>query len=151
MTIMEARRAQGFPDHEVIVGAPIMQWKIIGNSVARPVALALGVALRKAWLDNKDSDAKEVAKQFAQDLEVARRTTTLAVVIPKLARRTTSSPGRDVSDTPDPLGISETEQSDADEKSGCSSFSRVVTRETTTTSEVTIKRTDKTIEIRKEW
>ena len=49
ITIMEARRAQGFPDHEVIVGIPAAQWKIIGNSVARPVALALGFALRKAW------------------------------------------------------------------------------------------------------
>ena len=151
ITIMEARRAQGYPDHEVIVGAPMMQWKIIGNSVARPVALALGVALRKAWLDNPDDDVKEARKQFAQDFEIARRSTALAVVVPKLARRTTSSPRRDVSDTPDPLGISETEQSDADEKYDSSSFSRVVTRETTTTSEVTIKRTDKTIEIIKEW
>ena len=49
ITIMEARRAQGFPDHEVIVGNPAAQWKIIGNSVARPVALALGVVLRKAY------------------------------------------------------------------------------------------------------
>ena len=49
ITVMEARRAQGFPDHEVIVGLPPAQWKIIGNSVARPVALALGVELRKAW------------------------------------------------------------------------------------------------------
>lgn len=152
ITIMEARRAQGFPDHEVIVGAPMMQWKIIGNSVARPVALALGVALRKAWLDNSDDDVKEAGKQFAHDLEIARRTTTLAVVIPKVARRTieTSSRTRDVTDTPDPLGISETEQSDPDEKSGSSSFSRVVTRETTTTSEVTVKRTETTIETRKE-
>ena len=48
ITIMEARRAQGFPDDEVIIGSPAAQWKIIGNSVARPVALALGMALRKA-------------------------------------------------------------------------------------------------------
>lgn len=50
MTVMEVRRAQGFPDREVIVGSPRIQWKIIGNSVARPVAFALGMALRKAWL-----------------------------------------------------------------------------------------------------
>ena len=50
MTVLEARRAQGFPDHEVIIGTPTQQWKIVGNSVARPVALALGMALRDAWL-----------------------------------------------------------------------------------------------------
>jgi DNA (cytosine-5)-methyltransferase 1 len=52
MTIMEVRRAQGFPDEEVIVGMPSCQWKIVGNSVARPVAFALGLALRSAWLNN---------------------------------------------------------------------------------------------------
>lgn len=54
MTVMEVRRAQGFPDEEVIVGSPAKQWKIVGNSVARPVALALGMALRKAWLLNRE-------------------------------------------------------------------------------------------------
>ena len=50
LTILEARRAQGFPDQEVVLGSPAVQWKIIGNSVARPVAFALGLALREAWL-----------------------------------------------------------------------------------------------------
>ncbi len=52
LTIMEVRRGQGFPDHEVLIGSPSDQWKIVGNSVARPVALALGVSLRTAWLAN---------------------------------------------------------------------------------------------------
>lgn len=52
LTIMEARRAQGIPDHEVLIGPPLEQWKIVGNSVARPVALAIGVSLRTAWLNN---------------------------------------------------------------------------------------------------
>lgn len=52
MTVMEVRRAQGFPDGEVILGMPNSQWKIVGNSVARPVAFALGMALRTAWLMN---------------------------------------------------------------------------------------------------
>lgn len=52
LTIMEARRAQGFPDHEVLIGSPSEQWKIIGNSVDRSVALALGLSLRTAWLAN---------------------------------------------------------------------------------------------------
>ena len=52
LTIMEVRRAQGFPDYEVLIGSPFEQWKIVGNSVARPVALALGISLRTAWLAN---------------------------------------------------------------------------------------------------
>ncbi|KAI4115505.1 MAG: hypothetical protein LQ341_007729, partial [Variospora aurantia] len=53
LTVMEARRAQGFPDGEVIIGAPAQQWKIIGNSVTRQVAIALGLKLREAWLGNR--------------------------------------------------------------------------------------------------
>lgn len=80
MTVMEVRRAQGYPDHEVIVGTPSMQWKIIGNSVARPVALALGVALRTAWLANED-DGKS-SFQFAQGWgNPAVSTSKVAVVI----------------------------------------------------------------------
>jgi len=52
ISVMEARRAQGFPDSEVIVGNPYTQWHIIGNSVARGTALALGMSLRAAWLTN---------------------------------------------------------------------------------------------------
>ena len=52
LTIMEVRRGQGYPDSEVIVGLPSEQWKIVGNSVARPVALALGLSIRTAWLAN---------------------------------------------------------------------------------------------------
>ena len=50
LTIMEVRRGQKIPDHEVLIGSPFDQWRIVGNSVARPVALALGVSLRTAWL-----------------------------------------------------------------------------------------------------
>ena len=53
LTILEARRAQGFPDHEVIVGSTAAQYRIIGNSVARPVALALGTSLRAACIANE--------------------------------------------------------------------------------------------------
>lgn len=50
ITVMEARRGQGFPDEEVILGGPREQYKIVGNSVAREVALALGLAFREAWV-----------------------------------------------------------------------------------------------------
>ena len=49
LTVMEGRRTQSFPDHEVIVGTESQRMKIIGNSVDRSVALALGLALREAW------------------------------------------------------------------------------------------------------
>lgn len=55
LTVMEVRRAQGFPDEEVLIGAPAKQWKIVGNSVARTVALALGMSLRTAWLSNLEN------------------------------------------------------------------------------------------------
>lgn len=62
ISILEARRAQGFPDHEVLVGSPSDQYRIIGNSVSRHVALALGLAIREAWLgtlfDEKTTDIK---------------------------------------------------------------------------------------------
>lgn len=49
MTLQEARRAQSYPDDEVLIGIPSKQWRIVGNSVARTVALALGLSLREAW------------------------------------------------------------------------------------------------------
>lgn len=56
MTIMEARRAQGIPDSEVLVGTRTEQLRIVGNGVARTVSMALGLSLRAAWL--KDAATK---------------------------------------------------------------------------------------------
>ncbi|KAL7928765.1 S-adenosyl-L-methionine-dependent methyltransferase [Trichoderma chlorosporum] len=50
ISIMEARRAQGFRDEEVLLGDPLNQYRIIGNSVARQIAVALGVTFREAWM-----------------------------------------------------------------------------------------------------
>jgi hypothetical protein len=68
---METRRAQGFPDHEVIVGCPANQWKIVGNSVARTVALALGLSLRQAWeqQDEADEQKKDALVREAQEVD----------------------------------------------------------------------------------
>ncbi|PHH62052.1 hypothetical protein CDD81_7608 [Ophiocordyceps australis] len=52
MTIMEARRAQGMRDNEVLLGFLANQFRIVGNSVAREVALALGSVLREAWAES---------------------------------------------------------------------------------------------------
>ncbi|OTA99149.1 hypothetical protein M426DRAFT_94434 [Hypoxylon sp. CI-4A] len=49
LTILEVRRAQGFRDDEVIIGTPAVQWRIVGNSVARQVSVAIGLAFREAW------------------------------------------------------------------------------------------------------
>jgi DNA (cytosine-5)-methyltransferase 1 len=49
ITNMEARRAQGFLDHEVIVGTPAQQLKIVGNSVDRKVAFAMGLVIKESW------------------------------------------------------------------------------------------------------
>ena len=68
LTIMEARRAQGVPDDEVLVGLPADQWKIIGNSVARPMALTLGLSLRRAWLCNNQDEEVGVGT-IAEELQ----------------------------------------------------------------------------------
>jgi DNA (cytosine-5)-methyltransferase 1 len=49
ITIMETRRAQGFLDHEVIVGTPAQQLKIVGNSVDRKVAFAMRIVIKESW------------------------------------------------------------------------------------------------------
>ncbi|KAI9751103.1 MAG: Vacuolar protein sorting-associated protein 17 [Chaenotheca gracillima] len=54
LTVMEARRAQGLPDDEVLIGTVAHQWKIVGNGVARTVALAWGMAVRGAWLSSTE-------------------------------------------------------------------------------------------------
>jgi DNA (cytosine-5)-methyltransferase 1 len=56
ITLLEQRRAQSFPDEEVLIGIRSEQVKIVGNSVARSVSMALGISLRKAWLENPEKD-----------------------------------------------------------------------------------------------
>ncbi|GIZ48831.1 hypothetical protein CKM354_001187700 [Cercospora kikuchii] len=56
LTIMECRRAQGYPDHEVLVGPATDRMKIVGNSVDRKVALVLGLAVRDSWLKSPPVD-----------------------------------------------------------------------------------------------
>ncbi|KAF4972906.1 hypothetical protein FZEAL_9486 [Fusarium zealandicum] len=58
LTIMEARRAQGFRDHEVLLGSPADQYKIVGNSVAREVAVSLGAVFREAWAQSLADERK---------------------------------------------------------------------------------------------
>jgi DNA (cytosine-5)-methyltransferase 1 len=56
---MEVRRAQGFLDEEVLVGTASDQWQLVGNGVARPMALALGLKFREAWVGSLSDDVEE--------------------------------------------------------------------------------------------
>lgn len=46
---METRRAQGFLDHEMLIEIPSQQLKIVGNSVDRNVAFAIGLVMKESW------------------------------------------------------------------------------------------------------
>ncbi|KAK7736424.1 hypothetical protein SLS63_003402 [Diaporthe eres] len=71
LTVMEARRAQGIPDHEVLLGTPRDQWEMVGNAVARQIALALGLALRKAWVGTLYEDEEAAPAPAAGEGEQA--------------------------------------------------------------------------------
>jgi hypothetical protein len=68
ITNMEARRAQGFLDHEVIVGTPAQQLKIVGNSVDRKVAFAMGLAIKESW-DATIRQRREVLHGIEMDVD----------------------------------------------------------------------------------
>ncbi|KAI1325423.1 S-adenosyl-L-methionine-dependent methyltransferase [Xylariaceae sp. FL0255] len=76
ISIMEARRAQGFLDHEVLIGSPVQQYKIIGNSVSRHVSLALGLSIREAWLGTLLDKSKDVASSTTIQTETSILSTT---------------------------------------------------------------------------
>ncbi|KAH8819675.1 S-adenosyl-L-methionine-dependent methyltransferase [Xylogone sp. PMI_703] len=69
ITIQEARRAQGFPDHEVLVGAPAKKMELVGNAVARQVALALGLATRLAYEQNEEKKRRREAEDDDEQRE----------------------------------------------------------------------------------
>ncbi|CAK7208378.1 hypothetical protein SCUCBS95973_000081 [Sporothrix curviconia] len=59
LSVLEVRRAQGLPDDDVLVGgSKVDQWKMVGNAVARQIALALGLSLREAWLGTLCEDRR---------------------------------------------------------------------------------------------
>ncbi|KAK4548941.1 hypothetical protein LTR36_008714 [Oleoguttula mirabilis] len=62
-TVMEVRRAQGFPDYEVIMGLPAEQVVIVGNSVDRKVSLALGLSLRQSWNGSFQQEVGELRSE----------------------------------------------------------------------------------------
>lgn len=50
LSIQEARRTQGYKDHEPIIGTLSERWKILGNGVDRKVSFTIGLALRDAFI-----------------------------------------------------------------------------------------------------
>ncbi|KAH7080721.1 S-adenosyl-L-methionine-dependent methyltransferase [Paraphoma chrysanthemicola] len=57
ITILDARRAQGYPDEEPIIGDPVEQYRIVGNSVDRKVAFALGMSVQHSVQRNAEVEA----------------------------------------------------------------------------------------------
>ncbi|KXX76365.1 DNA (cytosine-5)-methyltransferase 1, partial [Madurella mycetomatis] len=74
LTVQEIRRAQGFPDHEVLLGTTADQWKLVGNSVARQMALALGLKLREAWVGTLYEDGGRASREASESAEPATAT-----------------------------------------------------------------------------
>ena len=95
ITVMEARRAQGFPDEEVLVGSPPEKWKVIGNSVPRTVSLALGLSLREAWLTSCPDEGNKTFPTTAKDtlaVTQSRNKTTHRVIHPSQVQQERSIP-----------------------------------------------------------
>ena len=60
MTIQEARRAQDYLDHEVIIGSLRKQWAIVRNGVDRKVSLAIGFGFYKAVVASQRGATRDV-------------------------------------------------------------------------------------------
>ncbi|KAI5209909.1 S-adenosyl-L-methionine-dependent methyltransferase [Aureobasidium subglaciale] len=95
MSVMEARRVQGIPDNEIIIGKPSHQWKQVGNGVDRKVAFALGcqiaIAHQKTVAGQEDS-GRHVAAEDLQNVSPSRITPeTRQEVVVQLSTETSSS------------------------------------------------------------
>jgi DNA (cytosine-5)-methyltransferase 1 len=62
ITILEARRTQGYLDSEPIIGNLTAQYRIVGNGVDRKVAFALGLAIRQAVGGRQSLLSREVTE-----------------------------------------------------------------------------------------
>jgi site-specific DNA-cytosine methylase len=72
MSLEEYKIAQGFPEDDVIIGPLNQQLKQVGNAVARPVAVALGLVIVESWCAANESDLVPQrtysSDQFREDL-----------------------------------------------------------------------------------
>ena len=67
---LEAKRAQGFLDTDVLVGKPVKAYRIVGNSVCRQVAFALGESLAEAVRKTPPVDKSKGYLELADDAVV---------------------------------------------------------------------------------
>jgi DNA (cytosine-5)-methyltransferase 1 len=70
ITIEEARRAQGYREHECIIGSLAEQYKIVGNGVDRRVSFPIGLGLRQAVLNNSHFTADGTTKTAMEVIEI---------------------------------------------------------------------------------
>nr|CAJ40945.1 putative DNA cytosine methyltransferase [Sordaria macrospora] len=80
-TVHEMRRAQGYLDEEVLVGRTADQWKLVGNSVSRHMALAIGLKFREAWLGtlfDEGADSTTVGSVIVAATAMASATNAMA-------------------------------------------------------------------------
>ncbi|KAI5244950.1 S-adenosyl-L-methionine-dependent methyltransferase [Aureobasidium subglaciale] len=80
MSVMEARRVQGLPDNEIVIGKPSHQWRQIGNGVDRKVAFALGLQIAKAH--QKTVAAKDLQNGSFSQTELKSRQEVVAQLLP---------------------------------------------------------------------
>lgn len=71
LSVLETRRAQGFFDHEVLVGAASQQLKIVGNSVDRKVAFGMGLTIKESW-ESTVKVRREMLRGLAPVANIAR-------------------------------------------------------------------------------
>lgn len=100
ITIAEAKRAQSFLDEDVLTGSRGDQFRIVGNSVARTVALALGLSHREAWLKNSPDD-DEGSDEMGVDEQVRQQIFAEDRIPRKQTRRTVIPDSDDESDESD--------------------------------------------------
>lgn len=60
LSLLEARRAQGFPDDQVIIGSLPEQWYQVGNAVNRQVATAIGKVIADSWFSERRPVGPEI-------------------------------------------------------------------------------------------
>jgi DNA (cytosine-5)-methyltransferase 1 len=69
ITILDARRAQGYLDEEPIIGDLTALYRIVGNGVDRKVAFALGHALLKSVMKNIQNNGITKVDDLAGEME----------------------------------------------------------------------------------
>ncbi len=68
LTILDARRAQGWLDDEIVVGTSGQQYIIVGNGVDRFIAFPLGLSHLQSYLKDMDTErGRIVFSQMRQD------------------------------------------------------------------------------------